>query len=84
MRVSQCAFATLGNADAIGEVHLNLEELLELQQHQQKPVSPLSFGKVIAFRSNSDQQQISPRIISPFSVSAVMRIKDMITQHEFR
>ena len=33
-------------------------------------------------RSNIDQRQISLCNINPFSVSKVMRVKDMITQHE--
>ena len=35
-------------------------------------------------RYNSDQRQISLRNINAFSVREVTRIKDMITQHEFR
>ena len=35
-------------------------------------------------RSNSDQRQISLCNINVLSVSEVMRIKDMITQHELR
>ena len=35
-------------------------------------------------RSNSDQRQISLCNINAFSVRDVMRIKNVITQHEFR
>ena len=35
-------------------------------------------------RSSSDQRPISLCNINAFSVREVMRIKDMITQHEFR
>ena len=35
-------------------------------------------------RSNSDQRQNSLCNINAFSVGEVMRMKDMITQHEFR
>ena len=34
-------------------------------------------------RPNSDQREVSPCNINAFSVREVMRIKDMITQHEF-
>ena len=41
-------------------------------------------SEINPLRSNGDQCQISLCNINAFSVREVMRIKDMITRHEFR
>ena len=47
-------------------------------------ISSLQTETINPVRSNSDQRQISLRNINTFSIREVMRIKDMITQHESR
>ena len=62
-------------------LELRLSDAEKEKKNMEKKYTQVIFNPL---RSDSDQRQISLRNINAFSVREVMRIYDMITQHEFR